>query len=109
MSLKSKPWCSFTRGGGAIAIAKGWAIFFGRSFPRGDGVIPLWQTNSTTRFRVLRYIVLLLSHTLSMQALREGADGADHEEPHPRLLLLLRHGLDLPKPVQASLVFFPWL
>ena len=44
-----------------------------------------------------------------MQALREGADGADHEEPHPRLLLLLRHGPDLPKPVQATLVFFPWL
>ena len=41
-----------------------------------------------------------------MQALREGADGADHEEPHPCLLLLLRHGPDLPKPVQATLVLF---
>ena len=41
-----------------------------------------------------------------LQALREGADGADHEEPHPCLLLLLRHGPDLPESVQATLVLF---
>ena len=40
------------------------------------------------------------------QALREGADGEDHEEPHPRLLLLLRHGPDLSEPFQATLVLF---
>ena len=40
------------------------------------------------------------------QALWEGANGGDHEEPHPLLLLLLRHGLDLPKSLQAPLVFF---
>ena len=64
--------------------------------------LPLWKIVSTAMAPDFSNIF----SCFGLQALREGADGADHEEPHPCLLLLLRHGPDLPESVQATLVLF---
>ena len=64
--------------------------------------LPLWKIVSTAMAPDFSNIF----SCFGLQALREGADGADHEEPHPRLLLIIWHVRHLPKLIPSPLVCF---